>query len=120
MKISTAILSEYTELVAEIRQLEEKRKALKLAVQAILEPVGTVELPEAQLTWSQPFKTNVDLTILNRETSPYLYRRLTRRVADLDAVRAAIKLGKLPEPAKTAVTYEPDTPRVVITPRVAA
>jgi hypothetical protein len=110
-EVMVGVLVEYAELCEDIKALEARKAALKPAVEAVLRPLGgTFEATD----------THVDVDLLKLHVTPHLFRQVTKRVHDLEALRAALSLGKLNAEALAAITYTPATPRVVVTPRVAA
>jgi hypothetical protein len=124
-EVMVDVLVEYAELCEDIKALEARKAALKPAVEAVLRPLGgTFEVecmnPPSRFTWSEPTDTHVDVDLLKLHVTPHLFRQVTKRVHDLEALRAALSLGKLNAEALAAITYTPATPRVVVTPRVAA
>lgn len=118
---ATGLLRDYFETSRKIKQLNEHRDEIKQAAIGVLAALGGVAELDGEcdshlrFTISRPDKTEIDLVVLKEHTSPQLFSALTKRVHDLDRVRAALELGKLSEEARRAVRVVPDTPRIVIT-----
>lgn len=119
-KIPTAIevVADYVERDREIKLLEAERLALKPAALAALSQLGeSVETAGALVTSSYPSKTTVDIVVLRENTSPRLFRELTKPTHDLVKIRARLTVAKVVPPWAVAISEEPDTPRLIITPR---
>lgn len=111
-----SVLQDYATIDREIKTLEAQRAGLKPAVQAALAVFGGSHVVDGQrLTWSTPEKMEVDMVALKRFTSPKFFWKLVNVSPYPEAIRAAIKLGRMNADALGTITFVPDTPRVVVT-----
>ena len=115
---ATGLIAQYVLVDARVKRFTTTREEMKPAVLAALDAVGgSIDVGSYKVTKSSPTTTQVDLVVLKETTNSRLFNKLTNRTPNLEAIRHYLGAEKLSDAAKAAITEEPSTPQIRITPQ---